>query len=71
MQTAHIPANPFLLMMEPEAVIHAMQHSKDLRRLRHHKYRPLDRPWIPFASSQKTLENLVKPSASEGATQAH
>ena len=60
MQAANLSANPFMLMMEPEAVIHAMEHSKVVRRLRHHKYRPLDRPWIPFANSKKTVETLVK-----------
>lgn len=51
--------NPFLLMMEPEAVLRAMARSSDLRRLRHHKYRPLDRPWIPLVNVSKTADSLV------------
>lgn len=52
-------ANPFMLMMEPQTVLRAMAGSSDLRRLRHHKYRPLDRPLIPYAS-KKSIESLTK-----------
>ena len=58
-QTANPMPNPFLMMMEPEAVLRAMARSTDLRRLRHHKYRPLDRPWIPLVNVRKTAESLV------------
>ena len=54
--------NPFMLMMEPEAVIRAVRRSSGLRGLQHHKYRPLDRPWIPFVSAKKTVESLVSSS---------
>ncbi len=56
-----LEANPFRLMMEPEAVLRAMARSTDLRGLQHHKYRPLDRPWIPFASAKKSVEGLTSP----------
>lgn len=58
-----VEANPFRLMMEPEAVLRAMARSADLRRLQHHKYRPLDRPWIPFASAKKSVEGLTSPNS--------
>ena len=59
-----VDANPFRLMMEPEAVLRAMARSTDLRRLQHHKYRPLDRPWIPFSSAKKSVEGLTSPNSS-------
>ncbi len=42
--------NPFSLMMEPERVLHTMERSQQLRGLRRHKLRPLDKPLIPYTS---------------------
>ena len=42
--------NPFSLMMEPERVLHTMERSQQLRSLRRHKLRPLDKPLIPYTS---------------------
>ncbi|WP_332741697.1 hypothetical protein [Hydrogenophaga sp.] len=39
--------NPFVLMLDPEAVIHAMETSANLRGLRQRICRPLDKPLIP------------------------
>ena len=39
--------NPFVLMLDPEAVISAMEGSLNLRGLRHRVCRPLDKPLIP------------------------
>jgi hypothetical protein len=39
--------NPFVLMLDPEAVIHAMETSANLRGLRQRVCRPLDKPLIP------------------------
>lgn len=39
--------NPFAMMLDPEAVISAMEDSMHLRRLRHRICRPLDKPLIP------------------------
>lgn len=50
MKTAHETLNPFSLMMEPERVLHTMEHSQQLRSLRRHKLRPLDKPLIPYTS---------------------
>ncbi len=41
--------NPFSLMMEPELVLQTMERSQQLRGLRRHKLRPLDKPLIPYA----------------------
>ena len=43
--------NPFSLMMEPERVLQTMAHSQQLRGLRRHKLRPLDKPLIPYTTA--------------------
>jgi len=40
--------NPFSLMMDPELVLQTMERSLQLRGLRRHKLRPLDKPLIPL-----------------------
>ncbi|NCN72164.1 MAG: hypothetical protein GW907_13720, partial [Betaproteobacteria bacterium] len=42
--------NPFSLMMEPERVLQTIERSQQLRGLRRHKLRPLDKPLIPYTS---------------------
>jgi hypothetical protein len=51
MTTATETLNPFSLMMEPERVLQTMAHSQQLRSLRRHKLRPLDKPLIPYSSA--------------------
>ena len=48
MKTATLALNPFSLMMEPELVLQTMERSQQLRGLRRHKLRPLDKPLIPY-----------------------
>ena len=48
MNAKDIALNPFSLMMEPELVLLTMERSEQLRRLRRHKLRPLDKPLIPY-----------------------
>ena len=43
--------NPFSLMMEPERVLQTMERSQQLRGLRRHKLRPLDKPLIPYTDA--------------------
>ena len=43
--------NPFSLMMEPERVLQTMERSQQLRGLRRHKLRPLDKPLIPHTQA--------------------
>lgn len=50
MTTTQQALNPFSLMMEPERVLHTMERSQQLRSLRRHKLRPLDKPLIPYTS---------------------
>ncbi len=47
MQHQGLVANPFALMMEPEAVFQAMERSERLNRLQRRVCRPLDKPLIP------------------------
>lgn len=46
MQSHSHTANPFAFMMDPSAVIYAMEHSERLGQLRSRVCRPLDRPLI-------------------------
>lgn len=48
MKNLAIDLNPFSLMMEPELVLKTMERSQQLRGLRRHKLRPLDKPLIPY-----------------------
>ena len=50
MNTTTEALNPFSLMMEPERVLSTMERSQQLRSLRRHKLRPLDKPLIPYTS---------------------
>lgn len=46
MTTTQIAANPFALMMHPEMVFAAIEHSERLARLHSRICRPLDKPLI-------------------------
>lgn len=48
MKELALDLNPFSLMMEPELVLQTMERSRELRSLRRHKLRPLDKPLIPL-----------------------
>lgn len=51
MQHQHITANPFALLMDPEAVHAALAQSAHLNSLKSRVWRPLDQPLIPRSSS--------------------
>ncbi len=65
MTTAALALNPFSLMMEPELVLRTMERSQQLRGLRRHKLRPLDKPLIPY-----TKEALASRAAFDAAIDA-
>ncbi len=65
MTTAALALNPFSLMMEPELVLQTMERSLQLRGLRRHKLRPLDKPLIPY-----TQEALASRAAYDAAIDA-
>jgi hypothetical protein len=48
MPSLALALNPFHLMMEPELVLRTIEQSVQLRGLRRHKLRPLDKPLIPL-----------------------
>lgn len=47
MSQPSVAQNPFMLMLQPEAVLAAIEKSERLSRLNRHLCRPLDRPVIP------------------------
>lgn len=47
MSDTQIAVNPFGMMINPEAIIEAMNRSDRLERLQRHVYRPLDKPMLP------------------------
>ena len=49
MQSQSIVANPFALMMDPQAVLDAVERSERLGGLQRRVCRPLDKPLIPKA----------------------
>ena len=65
MKTATLALNPFSLMMEPELVLQTMERSQQLRGLRRHKLRPLDKPLIPY-----TKEAIASRAAFDAASDA-
>lgn len=65
MKTSELNLNPFSLMMEPELVLQTMERSQQLRSLRRHKLRPLDKPLIPY-----TKEALAARAAYDAAIDA-
>ena len=48
MQKQSLYANPFALMMDPQAVLEAMERSERLNRLQSRVCRPLDKLLIPL-----------------------
>ena len=65
MTHTQLALNPFSLMMEPELVLQTMERSQQLRGLRRHKLRPLDKPLIPY-----TKEALAQRAAFDAAIDA-
>lgn len=52
MQNQSLYANPFALMMDPQAVLEAMERSERLNRLQSRVCRPLDKPLIPLVNGE-------------------
>jgi hypothetical protein len=50
--TTPLAADPFALMMNPQAVLDAMAGSTRLARLQRRVYRPLDKPLIPHRNAE-------------------
>jgi len=56
MQKTGLYANPFALMMDPQAVFEAMERSERLNRLQSRVCRPLDKPLIPMVGEADGLD---------------
>ncbi len=56
MQKQSLYANPFALMMDPQAVLEAMERSERLNRLQSRVCRPLDKPLIPVVQGNDRQE---------------
>jgi hypothetical protein len=51
-QPSPVAPHPFALMMDPQAVLAAVEGSQRLQGLSRHVYRPLDKPQIAHAPSE-------------------
>ncbi len=56
MQKHSLYANPFALMMAPQAVLEAMERAERLNRLQSRVCRPLDKPLIPVVQGNAREE---------------
>ena len=56
--TSHL-ADPFAMLIAPEQVMNAIEHSDRLTRLQGRVYRPLDRPWIPVKGSAADFDSEI------------
>ncbi|WP_372657179.1 hypothetical protein [Hydrogenophaga sp.] len=59
MSTSLNRLNPFVMMLDPESIINAMEDSLDLRRLRQRICRPLDKPLIPKTVALRGARDTV------------
>jgi hypothetical protein len=66
-QPQHPVANPFALLMDPDAIFRAIENSERLERLHSRVCRPLDRPLLPHASPDdvESFDQLIEHSGDE------
>jgi len=50
----NVAANPFALLMDPQAVFRAIENSERLERLHSRICRPLDKPLLPLVAAEGT-----------------
>lgn len=63
MQKQSLYANPFALMMDPQAVLEAMERSERLNRLQSRVCRPLDKPLIPVVNGVEVVGDDLEADA--------
>jgi hypothetical protein len=51
-----IARNPFMLMLEPEVVLAAIERSEKLGRLNRRMCHPLDKPIAPAVAAEETVQ---------------
>jgi hypothetical protein len=59
----NVAANPFALLMDPQAVFRAIENSERLERLHSRVCRPLDKPLLPLVAAEETESEDVGVSA--------
>lgn len=52
-QALHPAANPFALLMDPQAIFRAIENSERLERLHSRVCRPLDKPLLPVVAAEE------------------
>ncbi len=57
-QAQHPSANPFALLMDPEAIFRAIENSERLERLHSRVCRPLDKPLLPVVAAEEAESAL-------------
>lgn len=67
MQSIPSPANPFALMIDPQAIFDKIERSERLERLQRRVCRPLDKPLLPLEADAavETREEATDEAASE------
>ena len=63
-QALHPVANPFALLMDPQAIFKAIENSERLERLHSRVCRPLDKPLLPVIAAEdveSALDELELP----------
>jgi hypothetical protein len=65
MEQQHLIANPFALLLNPEAVHAALQQSTALNRLRSRVWRPLDRSSGPLVAEERSGGEDVEDHAAQ------
>jgi hypothetical protein len=71
MQKTGLYANPFALMMDPQAVFEAMERSERLNRLQSRVCRPLDKPLIPMVGEADGLDTDAESSEEAQTRELH
>jgi hypothetical protein len=67
-QPQHPVANPFALLMDPQAIFKAIENSERLERLHSRVCRPLDRPMLPHTSPEdvESFDKVIDRAHEEG-----
>ncbi len=58
-QAQHPAANPFALLMDPQAIFRAIERSERLERLHSRVCRPLDKPLLPVVAAEEGAESAL------------
>jgi hypothetical protein len=65
MKTTTANVHPFAVMLNPEAVLQAVERSERMQRLQRRVCRPLDKPLIPRISDLQAFDQAIDDDDSE------